>query len=336
MADSAGASATTSAPSNQAPSSQPSGFESAGSDNSHLHTEPAAKRVSPAPTSDQGEPKPKADAKPVESDDDELEVFGEKMKRKDWKELQDLKKRRQEFDRAAHTKMQDAAAKRKENEAKEAEFVRLANALKEDPWALHRGQGMSDEQLNQLAEQRLVAQMKRAQMTPEQIEHEALKAELATLKGEKEKNDKSVKEQRQAELKQKYVQQYDQQIADGMAKANLARTRETARKVAGVMAKYAAIGESIDPYVAAQIVKGDNQTEITHELTELATANPRAAIAMIPDSVKALIRQDGIAEAKEFQPQKPKKQVEFTNTPAKREAPLTFEEARKKLGIRGY
>ncbi len=324
------------------PNTAPSGFESAGSDNSHLHVvdraKPAQTKSKPIDDSsfaNSEREKPEKAAKPVESDDDELDVFGEKMKRKDWKELQDLKKRRQEFDRAAHTKMQEAAAKRKENEAKEADFVRLANAIKEDPWALHRGQGMTDEQLNELAEQRLVAQMKRAQMTPEQVEHEALKAELASLKGEKEKTEKETKAARQAELKQKYVQQYDQQIADGMAKANLARTRETARKVASIMAKYAAVGESIDPYIAAQIVKGDNHTEITHELTELATANPRAAIAMIPDAVKALIRQDGIAEAREFQPQKPSKPQE-PQTPAKRAEPMTFEEARKKLGIRGY
>jgi len=340
MADSAGTASAPSAPSGQSatPSTPPSGFESAGSDNSHLHEQPKADRSSFA-NSEREKPeksaKPKADAKPVESDDDELEVFGEKMKRKDWRELQDIKKRRAEFDRAAHTRMQEAAEQRKQVAAEKAEILRLANALKEDPWALHRGQGMSDDQLNELAEQRLVAQMKRAQMTPEQIEHEALKAELASLKGEKEKTEKTAKEQRQAELKDKWVKEYDRQIGEAMGKANLARTRETARKVASVIAKYQAIGESIDPYLAARIVKEDNQTEISHELTELATANPRAAIAMIPDAVKALIRQDGIAEAKQFQPQK-QKQEQTQPKPAGRVEPLTFEEARKKLGIRGY
>ncbi len=319
MADSA--SAPSSAPaSGTSPSNSPQNSENApvSSDNSH---EISAK---PAETA----------AKP-ESDDDEFDVAGEKIKRRDWKELQDLKKRRTEFDRAAHKKMQDAAEHRKELAAKEAEFLRVANALKDDPWAIHKHQGLTDDQLNELAEQRLVAQMKRAQMTPEQIELEQLKAERAQWLDEKTKRETTEKEARHTELKQKYVQQFDKQIADGMQKANLARTRETARKVAGVMAKYAAIGEQIDPYVAAQIVRDDQHTEVRHELSELLKSNPRAAIELLGPEVVAQIAKSQVQEARQFQPQKQATPAP-TIKPPMRSEPLTFEEARKKLGIRGY
>jgi hypothetical protein len=284
-----------------------------------------------------GEKKGAKDSKPVESDDDELEVFGEKVKRAEYKKLRDLEKRRTEFDRAAHTKMQEAAAERKAVAAREAEFVRVANALESDPWAIHKHRGLSDEQLDSLAEQRLVAQMKRAQMTPEQIELQELKAERDALKAERENGEKTAKENKAAEMKQHYVKHFDQQIGEAMQAANLAKTRSTAAKVAGVMADFVRSGTPIDPMLAAQLVRDGYQTEMRHEFGELMKINPREAMALLgPEMIAAIVKEQSTA-AKTFIPQnQPQKRSAAPSPQPKPKEPLTFEEARKSLGIRGF
>ncbi len=278
----------------------------------------------------------KAKEPTAESDDDEFEVAGEKVKRSEFKKLRELEKRRKEFDAAAHKRMQDAAESRKTIEAREAEFLRVANALEADPWAIHKHRGLTDAQLDAMAEQRLIAQMQRAQMTPEQIELQQIKAERDALKAEKETGDKTVKEQKAAELKTKYVKHFDLQIGEAMKAANLARTRSTAAKVAGVMADFIKSGTPIDPMLAAQLVRDGYQTEMRHELGELVKTSPRDAIALLgPELIAEIVKQQSTA-AKTFVPQNQPPKPRAPTPQPKPKDPPTFEQVRKELGIRGF
>ncbi len=284
-----------------------------------------------------GDAKPDAGKKPaVESDDDEFEVAGEKVKRAEWKRLRDIDKRRKEFDAAANSRMREAAEKRKEAEARETEFLRVANALEADPWAIHKHRGLTDAQLDAMAEQRLIAQMQRAQMTPEQIELQQIKAERDALKADKDKSETQSKETRAAESKAKYVKHFDQQIGEAMKSANLARTRSTAAKVAGVMADFIKSGTPIDPMLAAQLVRDGYQDEMRHELGELVKTSPRDAIALLgPELIAEIVKQQSTA-AKTFMPQDKTPKPKVTPPQPKAKEPATFEEVRKSLGIRGF
>lgn len=277
----------------------------------------------------------RGDTSEMLDDDPEVDFFGEKVKKSQVKQWKELESRRKEMDAAAHKRFQEAAQTRKEMAEKEAEFLRIANALEQDPWAIHKHRGLTDEQLNQLAEQRLVQQMKRAQMTPEQIEAEQAKSELEQLKQWKAEQEKNASEARKTELKAKYVQHYDQQIAQALQSANLPKTRRTAAQVAAVMAEYMEAGEQIDPVVAGQIVRDQQHTEVRHELSELLKSNPQHAMDLIGPELVAAIQKQAVMQAQQFQPQQrsePRQQPK----PAKPKAPPTFEEVRKGLGIPRY
>lgn len=356
MSDSAGATASTAPSTNSAPSTPQSAptldearvnlaRESQASEAAERKANRARAERSAPDDAGEGEseaqpkraaPKPKVGAKEpaAESDDDTVEAFGEKMTRKEYKELREVHKRRQEFDRAAHTKMQEAANRRKEVEAREADILRLANSVKEDPWAFMERMGLNPDEI---AEQRLVKSMQRAQMTPEQIEMAEMKAKLAKYEQTEGERAKTAKEARQTELKKQHIQRYDQQIGQAMEAVNLARTRSTAAKVARVMADYKADGVDVDPKVAAEIVRGDYHTEISHELVELVKTNPRAAIALLPKELVAEIKKQAVQKAADFVPQaQPRREPQSPLPQPKPKVPPTLEEARAKMGIRTY
>lgn len=345
MSDSAGASAAapTSSPSAQSqPNSAPTLDEArvnlaAQAEKDEKAQERKARAESSADAGEQ-EQAPKKAAKPKPevsepSDDDIVEAFGEKLTRKEYRELREASKRRQEFDRAAHAKMREAAEQRKAIEAEKAEITRLANHLKENPWALHEKLGLNPEEL---AEQRLIKSMQKAQMTPEQIEMAEMKAKLAKYEGEREQSEKTAKETRQLELKKQHIQRYDQQIGEALKTANLAKTRGTAAKVARVMADYLQDGINIDPVQAAEIVRGDYHTEIGHELTELVKTNPQQAVGLLPKELVAFIKQEAVKKAADFIPQAQAKREQSIPQPPKPKVPPTLEEARRQMGIRTY
>lgn len=303
------------------------------------------------PDADEGEtkqPKPRAAAKPGEQEadgeDEAAEVFGEKLTKKELAELRKIREDRKKFDAAAHKKMQDAAELRKQIEADRSQFGQILEALEQDPWALHRArlvkggmtESQADERINQLAEARLVEQMKRAQMSPEQLELERLRTENEGLKKTQEQRDAEAREQRKTELKAKYREHYDQQVADALVSANLPRTRRMAGKVAAVMAEYKRAQEDIDPGLAAEIVRDEFRTETSHELLEMAKADPKAALATIPKELIELAIEERTKAARDFVPQeKPRKPAPPTPPPKPNHIP-DFDEVRKNLGIRTF
>ncbi len=261
-------------------------------------------------------------------------------------ELRTAFARKAEIERASHEKFQKGAEARKAAEAKEQEFTRLVNALEQDPWAIHRyrmiqsgaTEAQADAKINELAEQRLVKQMQRAQMTPEQIEQEKRDARLKELEDGEQERTKTEAEKRKTELKNKHKEQWDKTIGEAMVAANLAKTRATAARVARVLADHfdPETGKSIDPILAAKVARGQHQTEIRHELTELFASNPQSAIELIgPKLVKAIIELQAKAH-QEFVPQaRPNPTASKPKPPTRQGAP-TLEDARKSLGIRRF
>jgi len=244
--------------------------------------------------------------------DDEYDIDGEKVKRS---QLEAEYKRRKEFDRAAHKRMQEAAELRKQVAAEQAEYDRIWQNLEKDPYELYRKRGMSEEQLDQIAEQRLVQRMKRAQMTPEQIQAEEYQQRNQQLEAELNERKQSEQKQRQEMLAAKYTEHFDSQISQAMQIGNLPRTASTGAKVAQVMLEYMQAGEQIEPAMAAQIVRDNHHAEIGNEFTELRNQLKAGRITQEKfvsyvsgligaDTVKAL-QQSAIKQAQNFEPQRP-------------------------------
>lgn len=282
------------------------------------------------------QPQAKTQSEP-EDDDPEEDVGGEKVKRS---EIRKAYERRKEWERANHAKAREIAETRKQVESQQQEILRMANMLRAkeqgaDPFAIHRAAGASDEEIDAIAEARLVARMKRAQMTPEQIEAEQIRAENAKLKKQFEEQQEQAKKQKLESLKAHYKQHWDKKIADAMTAGNLARTASTGAKVAQVIAQYMQAGEDIDPALAAQIVRDNHQTEIRHEFTELRDQAKAGRITQDKfmayvtdligaDTVKA-IQASAVKQAQNFEPQKPRVQSPTAALPKQKFA--SFEEA---------
>lgn len=272
--------------------------------------------------------------KPVltQEEDPEFDLDGEKYKKS---QLKEIAKRRKEFDAAAHRKFQEAAENRKAIEAKEAEIIALASAIQKNPWALHEKLGLNPDQI---AEQRILDQMKRAQMSPEQIAfNENMRKqemELEELRRFKEATEKTQKQQAHDQLVSQYKEHFDKQIATAIDKANLPRTLRSAQQVAKVMADYMDMGEQIDPVIAAQIVRNGYGKEISHEASELAKSNPQALIEMLGPDVIAAIMKNQVQKSQQFEPQK-KKVQQLPHTPKPQEPP-DFEQVRKSLAAQGF
>jgi hypothetical protein len=312
--------------------SAPTGFSPDASGGGNPEAQPSEQR-NPSASGPSGATPPKSEAKPAqpktpakkpenstpaEDDDPEEDVDGEKIKRS---KLKEAYKRSKEIERASHQKFREAAEHRKEVEARQAELVRVANSLRAreegaDPFAIHRAAGATEDELDAIAERRLVERMKRAQMTPEQIEAEKLKSEHAQLKKQFEEQQEAQKKQKHESLKAQYKQHWDKKIADAMTAGNLARTASTGAKVARVISEYMQAGEDIAPELAAQIVRDNHQTEIRHEFTELREQVKAGRITQDrfmthvsdligADTVKA-IQASAIKKAQDFEPQKPR------------------------------
>lgn len=309
--------------------------------------EPRVEARKEKPTPEKAAPS-KSAAKPEVDEDPEEEWEdgkGGKLKAKR-SAIREAFARKAEIERASHEKFQKAAESRKLAEEKERQFVEVVNGLEKDPWAIHRyklmqrgaSESEANEKINALAEARLVAQMRRAQMTPEQIEIEAIKEENARFKESETTRLEEEKTKRHTELKAKHKENWDKQIGEAMVDAKLPKTRATAARVARVLADHMdpQTGKSIEPQLAARIARDQHHTEIRGELTELLASNPQAAIELLgPKLVKAIIEQQAAAH-REFVPQGAPPSIPKPKPTPQRQGPPTLEDARKSLGIRRF
>lgn len=293
---------------------------------------------------------------------------GQKFKLKR-SEIRKRAARAAEIERESHARFQDTAKARKEFEASQAKFKQTIEAANGDPWLIQRAMmihrdGLTPEQadakLDEIAEERLVRQMSKQRLTPEQQEAETLRAENAKLKADGEKRAEQEREAKRAALKAQHRQHWDKVIGDTLVEHKLAPTRRTAAAVARAIADHATVDPatgkvvSIPPSIAARIVRDQLRTEISTELPEMISANPEtvsaplsqlaktnpaAALAAIPPELRKLILQKEAKKARDFVPQGPPKQPASNVAPStpRPKVPLTLEEARRKnLGVKHY
>lgn len=315
------------------------------------------------------ETKPRDRSSEVDDDDPEEELedsAGKKFKLKR-SEIRKRAARAAEIERESHKRFQDAANARKEHEANEAKLKKTIEAANGDPWLIQRAmlmhrdgltEAQAEAKLDEIAEQRLMRQMQRERLTPEQQEAQRIKEENAKLKADLEKRDADEKQARAEKLRAEHKQQWDKVIGDTMTEHKLPPTRRSAQRIAKVISDHATIDPttgkvvSVPPQIAARIVRDEIHAELTTEiphmlrsmpqvftaeLTQLAKTSPAEAIALLgPEVIKAVLQSEA-KKHRDFVPQGAPKQHAASAPQPRPKQPLTLEEARRKnLGLTHY
>ncbi len=273
---------------------------------------------------------PAKQAQPVDNDPEE--DWGEgigKIKRSKAKEI--ITKRR-DFDRAAHKAFEEAAKMRRENEASEGDFAKLqARAKKGDKaaiWELAQKLGLDPDEL---AENRLSTALERSRMTPEQLEMEEIRAENKRLKEANEATAAEKHQQQQEELTGQWVQRFDTMIGPAMSAVKLPKTPHSVSRMAAIIEGFIAKGQPIDAEWAAHVVQGEQRATIRDSLDAVdddATLVDLLGERTIERINKLQLQRAIGGGAVPPQPKQPRQVGTI-----KPKQPLTFEEARKKIGM---
>lgn len=271
-------------------------------------------------------PKPEVKAQP-QDDDPEIETpWGEKLRKSEVARLRDLEKNRKKFDAAAHKKFEETNARARQLAEREARIEAALARMKEDPWAIHQEAGLNPDEL---AEQRLARAVEQERLTPEQIELREAKAELARIKAQQEENEAKTKAERQQQLSEHFVRQYDQEVAQALVSQKLPKTVEAAHSVIEEMIRYREAGHEIDATMAAQFARDrlhDRTRKIVAEISD-----PEEFAEFIGPEGMALAQKAWLARAEQKPQAPPKPRVQ---QPQKPKVPKTFEQVRAELGIR--
>lgn len=271
-------------------------------------------------------PKPEVKAQPKD-DDPEIETpWGEKLRKSEVARLRDLEKNRKKFDAAAHKKFEETNARARQLAEREARIEAALARMKEDPWAIHQEAGLNPDEL---AEQRLARAVEQERLTPEQIELREAKAELARIKAQQEENEAKTKAERQQQLSEHFVRQYDQEVAQALVSQKLPKTVEAAHSVIEEMIRYREAGHEIDATMAAQFARDrlhDRTRKIVAEISD-----PEEFAEFIGPEGMALAQKAWLARAEQKPQAPPKPRVQQLQKP---KVPKTFEQVRAELGIR--
>lgn len=150
-----------------------------------------------------------------------------------------------------------AAYERMEAAAKEAQRIEALKAkAKENPWAVASElAGLKDEEIDQLAEKRLLERLQREAMSPEQRRIAELEAERQRLQAERDEQVKTQQQQAMEQQTKAAVQHFNQTIPKAMESAGLPKTTESLRLVADHLKRQLSIGLQPDVAYAAQEVR---------------------------------------------------------------------------------
>lgn len=267
----------------------------------------------------------------VQDDDPEFDIGGEKIRKSEFERLRKIDKSAKEIERESHKRFMDAAKARKELEAREQRMRSALENGKTNIWGLIEEMGLNPDEL---AEQRLANSIKRAQMTPEQIEHEKQLSELEELRRFKTESEERGKQEQHTKLVQQQVQDIDAGMHAAFTELKLPASHKNVANVLDTLISFAEAGQPIDVRTAASIVRNDLQTDLRSTLQELVKGNPAAAIELLGPEVVQAISSARVATVQQ-QPRPQQKQS--SPTQPKRDAfPPTIEEVRARLGIRKY
>lgn len=183
--------------------------------------------------------------------------------------------------RAADKKFQEAAKLRKDAEA-------LIDLLKNDPVKAleHPSIGKN---FKELAENYLIEQLKREQMTPEQRELMEARQKLEQFEKAQQEQQKQFEEQKMAELANHYEQEYQKSIIDALQNSGLPKTNVTVRRMAYYMHRALEQGYEVSAKDVVSLVKKDYHREI-QEL--LGAADGDILEGLLGDVSKKLRKMD--------------------------------------------
>lgn len=120
----------------------------------------------------------------------------------------------------------------------------------------------AQEFLNQEAEQ--------AKKSPEQLELEALRAEIKAARDEKEESSKKALEEKRQLMEQQEAERYDKSFGDALASANLPKSPYVIKKMADYMIEATKLGKNISPNDIVPLVR----QEIEQDLADMFRTSP--------------------------------------------------------------
>jgi len=188
---------------------------------------------------------------------------------------------------------QSKAAQKRFNEAskmrKEAE--QLIQMLKEDPRSVleHESIGLD---AKKWAEDLLLAELEKAELSPEA--RRAYEAEEKLKAYEKEKEDASKKREHEdgIKLQARFVQEYEASIQAALEKVDIPKTPQSVARMATLMHSALENGHEIDATQAANLVR---QEYLGDMLTLLGKADGETLIKLLGEGVATKIRKTDLA-----------------------------------------
>ena len=166
--------------------------------------------------------------------------------------------RRAQLAESADQKFQEASKLRKQTEA----FIQ---ALRDDPVSVLTNPKLGVD-MRKIAEQFLAKEYQREMVSPEQRELE----ELREFKAQREREAQEAQEHEQmttrerefAAQQQKYAQEYDRQIGEGLMNSGLPKTPQTLKRVAELMHSALKKGYELDVATAVDMVRESYQNDM--------------------------------------------------------------------------
>jgi len=194
----------------------------------------------------------------------------------------------------AHEKFEQAAKSRKQSEA-------LVELLQKDPTKALSSLGLD---VRQLAEDFLVSEAKKLQMSPEERERSEIQAEIQRLKGEKEELLKEQQTERISKLQAQYEVDIQDQIIKAIDQYKLPKNPKTVSRIAEYMANALENGYEATALDVATRVRQDLEEE---HRSLFSHYNVEDLLKLIGDQKAKEIRQYEVNKVKAKSPANPLK-----------------------------
>lgn len=225
--------------------------------------------------------------------------------------------RRAQIGQAGYKRMQEAASKQKELEAKFKEF-------EADPIKFFSKSGKD---FREVAEQFLIGELEKEQMSPEQRRLRELEARVK----EQEEKERQIKEdmekQELTRQEQRFAEEYDRGVAKALESTGLPRDPYTVKRMANYMLEALENDIDLSPDEAALMVQEDYQKELKSFLNSLDDPT-----SFLGEELMGRFRKSDLAKVK-AQPQHTPKNSDERPQP-KQQKRLTMEEFKQAVADR--
>ena len=229
--------------------------------------------------SGQEAPAPKrADADSSGEEDEQLPITAEfletldegareKLLQTKWKQKVNGKEREVTLDRILRDAQKASAADEKfqSSAALEKKMQSIEWALQNDPAKVFKLAGFSEEQIDQIATQRLSAKINREMMSEEEREAHDMRQQLETYKKKETESEEKRKKEFQDQMRDQNRNKWSKMIAEGMAKYNMPKSEYAVERTAKYLIALKERGyHDADVGDVVEHVKNDYVKEIRH------------------------------------------------------------------------